>query len=188
MAKKFYLGVSGKARNVKSMFIGVGGKARKVKKAYVGVGGKARLCYSARTVADALGDTWQAETTIKNYRWIQAGDYWFHLGEKDVGVYFSNNPTQEGTRISSLTLTGSLNLFDVKRFNGYYLILYGNSNNLRLAYCTTVNGAYNSVTLPVDSGYTFEADNMILDANGRIVLSYKRRRGVVWHMEQTPVI
>ena len=178
MAKDAYIGVGGKARKVKNLYIGVGGKARKVKKAYIGVGGKARLCYSARTVADALGDTWQAETTIKNYRWIQAGGYWFHLGNDDIGVYFSDTPTQAGTRISSLSLSGDLNLYDVKYFNGYYLILYTNFNTLKLAYCKTVNGEYGGTTLPTDSGYTFDADNMILDASGRIVLSYKRRRGV----------
>lgn len=44
---KTFVGVSGKARQVKNIYVGVGGKARKVKRAYVGVGGKARLVYSS---------------------------------------------------------------------------------------------------------------------------------------------
>ncbi len=44
---KTYVGVGGKARQVKNIYVGVNGKARKVKKAYVGVSGKARLVYSS---------------------------------------------------------------------------------------------------------------------------------------------
>ena len=43
---KTFVGISGKARQVKNIYVGVSGKARKIKKAYVGVGGKARLVYS----------------------------------------------------------------------------------------------------------------------------------------------
>lgn len=42
-----YVGVSGKARKVKSLYIGVNDKARKVKKAYIGVNGVAKLIYEA---------------------------------------------------------------------------------------------------------------------------------------------
>ena len=42
MAKKSYIGVDGKARQVKKWYFGVGGKARKVKKGYIGIGGVAR--------------------------------------------------------------------------------------------------------------------------------------------------
>ena len=42
MAKKSYIGIDGKARQVKKWYIGVGGKARKVKKGYIGIGGVAR--------------------------------------------------------------------------------------------------------------------------------------------------
>ena len=51
MAKKAYIGVNGKARNIKKIYIGVEGKARKVKKAYVGVGGVARPCWAGSGVA-----------------------------------------------------------------------------------------------------------------------------------------
>ena len=44
---KTYVGVSGKARQVKNIYVGVSGKARKVKKVYAGVSGKARLVYSS---------------------------------------------------------------------------------------------------------------------------------------------
>lgn len=46
MAKKVYIGVSGKARKVKKIYIGVGGVARKAKSAYVGVGGVARQTFA----------------------------------------------------------------------------------------------------------------------------------------------
>ena len=51
MAKKAYIGVNGKARNIKKIYLGVDGKARKVKKAYVGVGGIARPCWAGSGIA-----------------------------------------------------------------------------------------------------------------------------------------
>ena len=51
MAKKAYIGVNGKARNIKKIYLGVDGKARTVKKAYVGVGGVARPCWAGSGVA-----------------------------------------------------------------------------------------------------------------------------------------
>lgn len=51
MAKKAYIGVNGKARNIKKIYLGVDGKARKVKKAYIGVGGVARPCWAGSGVA-----------------------------------------------------------------------------------------------------------------------------------------
>lgn len=47
MAKKMYVGVSNKAKNIKTGYIGVEGKARKIKKVYVGVGGKAKLVWES---------------------------------------------------------------------------------------------------------------------------------------------
>lgn len=47
MATGAWIGISGKARKVKSMYVGIGGKARKVKAAWVGIGGKARKIYSS---------------------------------------------------------------------------------------------------------------------------------------------
>lgn len=51
MAKKVYVGIDGKARQVKKIYIGIGGLARKVKKAYVGVGGIARIFWSGGELA-----------------------------------------------------------------------------------------------------------------------------------------
>lgn len=51
MAKKAYIGVNGKARNIKKIYLGLEGKARKVKKAYIGVGGVARPCWTGSGVA-----------------------------------------------------------------------------------------------------------------------------------------
>ena len=51
MAKKVYVGIDGKARQVKQIYIGIGGLARKVKKAYVGVGGIARIFWSGGELA-----------------------------------------------------------------------------------------------------------------------------------------
>ena len=44
---KTFIGVGGKARQVKNIYVGVSGKARKVKRVYVGVGSKARLVYNS---------------------------------------------------------------------------------------------------------------------------------------------
>ena len=54
MATGIYVGVGGKARNVKSLYVGVDGKARRVTKGYIGVGGKARLFYAA----EEIGKQW----------------------------------------------------------------------------------------------------------------------------------
>ena len=44
-APPIYVGVNGKARQVKKMYVGVNGKAREVKAIYVGVNGKARKVF-----------------------------------------------------------------------------------------------------------------------------------------------
>ena len=51
MAKKSYIGVGGKARQIKKWYVGVGGKARKVKKGYIGIGGVARPFMSGGKLA-----------------------------------------------------------------------------------------------------------------------------------------
>ena len=50
MAKKSYIGIDGKARQIKKWYVGVDGKARKVKKGYIGVGGVARPFLSGELV------------------------------------------------------------------------------------------------------------------------------------------
>ena len=42
-----FIGVSGKARKVKTQYVGVSGVARKVKRSYVGVNGIARQCWGS---------------------------------------------------------------------------------------------------------------------------------------------
>ena len=49
MAKKFYIGISDKARNCKKAYIGISDKARKIKKMYIGIGGKAKLLFELIT-------------------------------------------------------------------------------------------------------------------------------------------
>lgn len=67
MAKKTYIGVSGKADEVKKIYVGVSGKARKVTKVYVGVNGIAKQVYQAdhsyRTVVTPATCTTQGYTT-----------------------------------------------------------------------------------------------------------------------------
>lgn len=46
MAKKGYIGISGKARKIKKAYLGISSKARKIKKAYIGIGGVARPCWT----------------------------------------------------------------------------------------------------------------------------------------------
>ena len=48
MAKKAYVGVNGKARNVPKIYVGVNGKARNVIKGYIGVNGVARLFFESK--------------------------------------------------------------------------------------------------------------------------------------------
>lgn len=67
MAKKTYIGVSGKADEVKKIYVGVNGKARKVTKVYVGVNGIAKQVYQAdhsyTTVVTPATCTTQGYTT-----------------------------------------------------------------------------------------------------------------------------
>ena len=52
MAKGVYIGVSSKARKVKSIYVGISNVARRVKKAYIGVNNVAKLFYQYKTVED----------------------------------------------------------------------------------------------------------------------------------------
>ena len=88
MANGIYIGVSGKARQVKGLYIGVGGKARKVVKAYVGVGGKARLIYQAAPpeplhLAFEYGGTVEYSSTMVFYPDAQENGAYLELGQAD---------------------------------------------------------------------------------------------------------
>ena len=70
MAKRTYIGVSGKARKIKKMYVGVSGKARKVKKAYIGVAGKARPFWGDGKIS-SFGEV----SSLKEARTLAAGEY-----------------------------------------------------------------------------------------------------------------
>ena len=81
MAKKSYIGVGGKARQVKKWYVGVGNKARKVKKGYIGVGGVARpfmsggeLAYYGAITELSVARIDLAGATVGNYA-LFAGGY-----------------------------------------------------------------------------------------------------------------
>ena len=66
-----YIGVSGKARNIKKMYVGVDGKARKVKKVYIGVENKARLAWCSQDsnaiIKKSAGSTYLNKESSGNY-------------------------------------------------------------------------------------------------------------------------
>ena len=119
MAKKVYIGVSSKARQVKKIYIGVSSKARKVKKGYVGVGGVARpfwtteLAYYGTTTSLDEATRENAATTVGNYA-IFAGGYSY----KTTAVAYSNNLVKstitalsEGRRSIAATCVGNYAVF-----------------------------------------------------------------------------
>ena len=62
----FFIGIDGKAREVKDMYIGIDGKARKVKTAFIGVDGKARVFYGGY-YQPAVGETVLSLTAGEHY-------------------------------------------------------------------------------------------------------------------------
>ena len=81
MAKKVYVGVDGKARNVKKIYVGVEGKARRGKKGYIGVGGIARPFFSSEQKLECYGAIdamsqargLMGATTVGNYALFAGG-------------------------------------------------------------------------------------------------------------------
>lgn len=79
MAKKAYIGIDGKARQVKKLYVGVDGKARSVVKAYVGVGGVARqwwpseLKYYGKATSLSVARTGMAAANIGGYALFAGG-------------------------------------------------------------------------------------------------------------------
>ena len=80
MAKKSYIGIDGKARQVKKWYIGIDSKARKVKKAYIGVGGVARpfmsgeLEYYGTITPLSQARTGLAGASVGNYALFAGGN------------------------------------------------------------------------------------------------------------------
>ena len=92
MAKKSYIGVGGKARQIKKWYFGVDGKARKVKKGYIGVGGVARpfltsgVEYYGTTTALIWARSDIASASVGNYA-LFAGGRNAHNCSSVVDVY-----------------------------------------------------------------------------------------------------
>lgn len=82
MAKKAYIGVNSKARQVKKIYLGVSSKARKVKKAYIGVGGVARPFFSSNLV-DYYGLAVTLSAKFINPGTASVGDYALFAGGQD---------------------------------------------------------------------------------------------------------
>lgn len=151
MAKKVYIGVSGKARKVKKIYIGVGGKARKVKKAYIGVGGKARpfftsgeLAYYGRgTDLTYKASSGPAGATVGNYALIAGG------ANSYVTAYSKDLVQTLPTKLSS-----SMSYLSSATVGNYALFGKGSSyptNRVVNAYDTSLTQTIPSVT--TQAGY-----------------------------------
>ena len=89
MAKKSYIGIDGKARQVKKWYIGVDSKARKVKKGYIGVGGVARPFMSGGEPA-YYGTVTPLSQARNSLAGASVGDYaLFAGGHKGTSDYLS---------------------------------------------------------------------------------------------------
>ena len=80
MAKKSYIGIDGKARQVKKWYFGVDSKARKVKKGYIGIGSVARpfmsggeLAYYGTITALSQARRYLAGASVGNYALFAGG-------------------------------------------------------------------------------------------------------------------
>ena len=92
MAKKIYLGVDSKARNVKKIYLGIDSKARKVKKGYIGVGGVARPflsgepSYYGAITSLSSAKTGLAATSVADYALFGGGAN--HSGSVDASATY----------------------------------------------------------------------------------------------------
>lgn len=105
---KCYIGVSGKAKNIKNIYIGVAGKARRVVKAYVGVGGKARLFWAGGSVYK-----WGTATSLTTAR--------YDFGAAHIGNYalFAAGMPADGSNLKSVeTYNTSLTKGTASDFSG----------------------------------------------------------------------
>ena len=95
MAKKTYIGVDGKARQVKKWYIGVDNKARKVKKGYIGVGGVARPFFTGIGEVVYYGTITSLSAAKTTLAGASVGDY----------ALFSAGCTSNGSTTSHSTTT-----------------------------------------------------------------------------------
>lgn len=139
MATGVYVGIDGKARNVKSLYVGVDGKARKVTKGYIGVDGKARLFYAAEEIGKqwiftsngtftvpvtgkytielhggggSSGKSWRGRKNARNYEYAGGGGG--GSGERYENVSLSSGQTYEivvGERVTEAGSSGGMSKF-----------------------------------------------------------------------------
>lgn len=93
-----YIGVSGKAKKVKSVYIGVDGKAKKIKKAYVGVGDKAQLWWSGGGATFSF-QMFKPSASIYYSFTAEVGMTWAEWIESEYNIY-SCSANSTGTTIS----------------------------------------------------------------------------------------
>lgn len=99
MSKKYYFGVSGVARNVKSWPVGVGGVARSVKCGYFGVSGVARQFLSSINVDPVLNNNdWATIRDVSDAG--QGANYWSVGDTKTITI----NGKAGATTFSNLSI------------------------------------------------------------------------------------
>lgn len=109
MAKKMYIGVDNKARNVKKMYIGVDGVAKRIKKAYIGIGGKARPFlssdpieyYGTKTLNNAKYS--MGTTTINNHIIFAGGRYHYSSTSSGYRGYTTVEAFDKSLTLKTLT-------------------------------------------------------------------------------------
>ena len=137
---KVFVGVGGKARQVKNIYVGVSGKARKVKRAYVGVGGKARLVYSSdfwapigvaaanclaaykfkgaasesAALTDLTGHGYTLSKVASNWRYVEATQHYNSPSWSSSGFSLG-----DWCGLNNTTLKGKDPVSVVARFSGY---------------------------------------------------------------------
>lgn len=185
---KAFVGVSGKARQVKNIYVGVSGKARKVKRAYVGVGGKARLFYSSdwwlpigvasssclgayrfkgvasQTVAKTDLSGHGYTLTISGPSWSSANGFWIDpaVGE---GSYPYNcmiyNNTLAAAAIKSIVIR-----YSFTSYGEYQIVGSGGSDGYALLW---LGGGSNDDTWPGTSSMGTHNPFILKDGSGNVL-------------------
>lgn len=126
MAKKSYIGVDGKARQIKKWYVGVGNKARKVKKGYIGVGGVARPFFGSGYYGTA-----EPLSSARTPLGVSVGNYALFVSDtnsSDVIDVYSSTLTHITTTLPSATrgCTGTT--------VGNYALVHDNDNSNNIVY------------------------------------------------------
>ena len=173
MAKKAYIGVSGKARKVKKIYIGVSGKARKVKKGYIGVGGKARLFFSSFPTVTKQANTNLSErrglhsaATIGSYAIFGPGNDYSSAGNYGyvTSVETFNTSLTRGT---ATALGAEKKIWYGGASNGKYAVFAGGYTyySKRSTYFDSVHAFNSSLTQTVPSLGLFRACSQMASAS-----------------------